>query len=265
MLNFKIVFEQPWLLLLLIPAIFFGLLPYFRSQKKYRRTRNRITSIVLHCTALVLSILVLSGITFQYDIPNTETEVILLVDKSDSNKKSDAAKDEFVADVLKSTQSSFKIGVVTFGYDQVYAAKLNTNAQTVYQEYLSAKEPDTSATDFEAALKYAESLITKPESGRIVILSDGVETDGNANSVIRSIASSGIKVDTVHFPDEVSNDIQILGVHYPETTIRHGETFEITVDIESTYDGEAVISMFDDATQIGASLKVHLTKGLQPP
>ncbi len=263
MLNFKIVFEQPWLLLLLIPAIFFGLLPYFRSQKKYRRTRNRITSIVLHCTALVLSILVLSGITFQYDIPNTETEVILLVDKSDSNKKSDDAKDEFVADVLKSTQSSFKIGVVTFGYDQVYAAKLNTNAQTVYQEYLSAKEPDTSATDFEAALKYAESLITKPESGRIVILSDGVETDGNANSVIRSIASSGIKVDTVHFPDEVSNDIQILGVHYPETTIRHGETFEITVDIESTYDGEAVISMFDDATQIGASLKVHLTKGLQ--
>lgn len=263
MLNFKIAFEQPWLLLLLIPAIFFGLLPYFLSPKKYRRTRNRITSIVLHCTALVLSILVLAGITFQYDIPNTETEVILLVDKSDSNSKSDALKDDFVADVLRNTQSSFKIGVVTFGYDQVYAAKINTDAQAVYQEYLTAEDPDTSGTDYEAALNYAKSLITKPESGRIVILSDGVETDGNANSVIRTIASSGIKVDTVHFPDEASNDIQILGVHYPDTTIRHGEPFEITIDIESTFEGETVISMFDDATQIGESLKVHLSKGVQ--
>ena len=139
MLNFKITFEQPWLLLLLIPAIFFGLLPYFLSQKKYRRTRNRITSIVLHCTALVLSILVLAGIKFQYDIPNTETEVILLVDKSDSNSKSNTLKDDFVADVLKNTKSSFKIGVVTFGYDQVYAAKINTDAQAVYQEYLASK------------------------------------------------------------------------------------------------------------------------------
>ena len=263
MLNFRIVFERPWLLLLLIPAIFFGVLPYFRSNKKYRRTRNRIASVVLHCTALVLGIFVLSGITLQYDLPNKENEVILLVDKSDSNEKSDDLKDAFVADVLKNTQSSFKIGVVTFGYDQVYAATLNTDANAVYQEYLRAPDPDTSGTDFEAALKYAASLFTRPESARIVILSDGVETDGNVNSVIRTIASSGTKVDTVHFPDEEPNDIQILAVHYPDTTIRHGEAFEITLDIESTFEGMATLSMFDDATQIGESLDVRLVRGTQ--
>ncbi|MBE6699996.1 MAG: VWA domain-containing protein, partial [Ruminococcaceae bacterium] len=263
MLNFKIAFEQPWLLLLLIPAVFFGVLPYFRSPKKYRRTRNRITSVILHCTALALAILVLSGITIQYDLPNKEHEVILLVDKSDSNEKSDNLKDAFVAEVLKNTQSSFKIGVVTFGYDQVYAAALNTDANAVYQEYLRSPSPDTSGTDFEAALKYAASLFTKPESARIVILSDGVETDGNANAVIRTLASTGIKLDTVHFPDEKSNDIQILAVHYPDTTIRHGETFEITLDIESTFEGMAKLSMFDDATQIGESLEVRLVRGTQ--
>ena len=263
MLNFRIAFEQPWLLLLLIPALFFGVLPYFRSPKKYRRTRNRIASVVLHCTALAIAILVLAGITIQYDLPNKEHEVILLVDKSDSNEKSDSLKDEFVAEVLRNTKSSFKVGVVTFGYDQVYAAALNTNANAVYQEYLRAPEPDTSATDFEAALKYAASLFTKPESARIVILSDGVETDGNANAVIRSLASTGIKLDTVHFPDEKSNDIQILAVHYPDTTIRHGETFEITLDVESTFEGIAKLSMFDDATQIGESIDVRLVRGTQ--
>lgn len=263
MLNFRIVFERPWILLLLIPAIFFGVLPYFRSAKKYRRTRNRITSVILHCTALVLGIFVLSGITIQYDLPNKENEVILLVDKSDSNEKSENLKDAFVADVLKSTQSSFKVGVVTFGYDQVYAAPLNTDANAVYQEYLRSPDPDTSGTDFEAALRYAASLITKPESARIVILSDGVETDGNANAVVRTIAATGIKLDTVHFPDEEANDIQILAVHYPDTTIRHGETFEITLDIESTFEGMATLSMFDDATQIGESLEVRLVRGTQ--
>ena len=263
MLNFRITFEQPWLLLLLIPALFFGVLPYFRSPKKYRRTRNRIASVVLHCTALSLAILVLAGITFQYDLPNKENEVILLVDKSDSNEKSDSLKDAFVEEVLKNTQSNFKIGVVTFGYDQVYAAALNTDANAVYQEYLRSSDPDTSGTDFEAAIKYAASLFTKPESARIVILSDGVETDGNANAVIRSLASTGIKLDTVHFPDEEVNDIQILAVHYPDTTIRHGEAFEITLDVKSTFEGVAKLSMFDDATQIGKTLEVNLAPGTQ--
>ena len=263
MLNFKIVFEEPKLLLLLIPALFFGVLPYFRSPKKYRRTRNRVTSVVLHCTALVLAILVLSGITFQYDVPNKDTEVILLVDKSDSNNKSESAKDEFVASVLKSTQSNFKVGVVTFGYDQVYAAPLNNDSSIVYQEYLRAPDPDTTGTDYEAALTYAAGLITKPESARIVILSDGIETDGNINAVIRSIAFKGIKVDTVHFPEEQVNDIQILAVHYPDTTIRHGEKFELTLDIESTYEGVATFYMYDDATQVGESLTTPIVKGTQ--
>ena len=263
MTNFRIVFDYPWLLLLLIPAVFFSLLPYFRSPKKYRRTRNRITSVVLHTTALVLSILVLCGISFQYDVPNKETEVILLVDKSDSNEKSDDLKDSFVADVLSTVRSSFKIGVVTFGYDQVYAAELTTDTRQAYQDYLRAPSPDGSATDFASALEYATSLITKPESARIVLLSDGVETDGNVKSVIRSIAAQGIKVDTVHFPDEQTDDVQIMAVNYPETTIRHGENFELTLDIESTYEGEAVLTMYDDATQIGESVNIRLAKGSQ--
>ena len=93
---------------------------------------------------------------------------------------------------------------------------------------------------------------------------DGIETDGNVKSVIRSIAGQkGIKVDTVHFPDEQTADVQILGVNYPETTIRHGESFELSLDILSTYEGEAVLSMYDDATQIGESVRIRLAKGAQ--
>ncbi|MBQ1942729.1 MAG: hypothetical protein II368_03670, partial [Clostridia bacterium] len=87
MTNFSVNFSNPWLLLLLIPAVGFTLLPYFRVKKKYRRTRNRIVSIVLHMLIMVLCITVFAGIRFTYDIPNRENEVLLLVDDSYSGER----------------------------------------------------------------------------------------------------------------------------------------------------------------------------------
>ena len=132
MTNFRINFERPWFLLLLIPALVLTLLPYFRLAKKYRRTRNRVVSIVLHTLIMALSISVLSGITFQYDLPNVENEVILLVDTSFSGSDEEAAKNEFIEEVVNSNDGSFKLGIVTFGYNQVYASELTENKKDVF-------------------------------------------------------------------------------------------------------------------------------------
>lgn len=263
MKNFSIEFENPWFLLLLIPAIALTLIPYFRSPKKYRKTRNRITSMVLHGIIMVLAISVLSGISFNYEIPNKETEVILLIDKSESGTKSDELKDTFVYDVLNLTGKTYKVGVVTFGYDQVYAAPLSDDALGVYNQYLAATLPDTSATNIASALTYAASLFTKPEAGRIVLITDGIETDGAANAVIKNVAAQGIKVDTVHFPNEQGDDVQIISSKLPDHTIKYGEAFMLTVDVQSSYEGDAVLTMYDDATQIGESKTVRLEKGIQ--
>ena len=56
--NFRINFTHPWLLLLLVAAVLLTMIPHLRIAKKYRRNRNRITSLVLHMIVLVLSILV---------------------------------------------------------------------------------------------------------------------------------------------------------------------------------------------------------------
>jgi len=256
MTNFRINFERPWFLLLLIPALILTLLPYFRLAKKYRRTRNRVVSIVLHMMIMVLSISVLAGITFQYDLPNVENEVILLVDTSFSGSEEEMAKNEFIEEVVNSNDGSFKLGIVTFGYNQVYAAELTQNKTDVFEKYLAAERPDDTATDIAAALNYASTLFKSPQTARIVVISDGMETDNAAVSVIKAIAAEGIKVDTVHFPNAAHEELQIVGIEIPEQQIRPGEPFatELLLHGNFTSEGQTVqLNLYDNDVLLGSA------------
>ena len=114
MTNFNINFSNPWLLLLLIPAVLLTLIPYLRMNKRYRRTRNRIASMTLHILIMVLSVTLLAGIRIDYDLPNEENEVILLVDASFSGENSQQEKNEFVEAVINNNRYGFKLGIVQF-------------------------------------------------------------------------------------------------------------------------------------------------------
>ncbi len=263
MTNFSINFTNAWYLLLLIPAAFFTLFPYFRLAKRYRRTRNRIGSMVLHMVVTLLCVSILSGIYFTYDKPNMENEVILLVDASFSGDKTKKDKEKFMESVIEEGNSQFRLGIVTFGFDQVYAAKLTHETDNLMQDYAKAKQPDTSATDIAAALTYTSTLFENPETARIILLSDGIETDGNAASVIKSVAAQGIKVDTVHFYEDYDPEVQIVGVETPDYNIKTHDKFNLTVTLQSSYaEQDATLTLYDGGVEAN-SVQVDLIAGTQ--
>lgn len=252
MTNLRLEFAYPWLLLLLIPAFVLGLLPYFKLAKRYRRTRNRVTSVILHCIVMTLAILILSGLTFHYDLPNKDNELLLVVDTSYSSEKEREDKDAFVEQVLSKCGESYKVGVVKFGYDQVYAAELSDSSLEVFEQYMQSADPDDSATDVESALRYADSLLTKPKTSKIVLISDGVETDGDVFDVINRIAARGVKVDTMYFPSKSGMDAQISSVVVPESA-EVGKEFNVAITIDSNVTGPdqtATLTIFDNDEKI---------------
>lgn len=263
MSDFKINFNNPWLLLLLIPAFGLTLFTYFRLSKKYRKTRNRIVSIVLHSVVMVLCIAVLAGINFTYDLPNDSNEILLLVDVSGSGEKTQEDKDAFVKSVVDKIGGDYKVGIVTFGFDQVYAAELTYDSDGVYGSYLAADMPDVSATDIAAALSYARTLFENPKTAKIVLISDGLETDENAVSVIKSLAAEGIKVDTAYFaPGLGESEVQVSGVELPDYNVAVGDSFEVSVLLNSSYAGEASVTLFDNGEK-GNTVSVQLVGGEQ--
>ncbi len=268
MRNFSIQFTYPWLLLLLIPAAALTVFLYLRLNKKFRKNRNRVVSVILHSLVMVLCILTISGITFHYDVGNAENELILLVDVSDTTEENKAEKESFVRAVLQeSGYESCRVAVVTFGFTQETAVPLTYDADEAYELYLDAELPDTSATDIAAALRYAQGLFEHPETGKIVLVSDGKQTDEEAISVIRSIAAQGVTVDTVYFPSDYSDEVvQIAGIGLPDYNVRTGENCPIDVIIESRENiAEAEIELFDNGSSVGesGSQTVELSPGTQ--
>ncbi len=268
MTNFQIQFTYPWLLLLLIPAVFFSLFPYFRKPKKYRRTRNRIISVVLHTMIMVLCIFALSGIHFNYKKINADNEIFLLVDVSYSGRETQKQKNEFVESVLDNGNSEYNIGIITFGYDQKYAAELSTNAKETYENYLNSLKnnmPDDSATDIAGAVSFARKCATHPETAKFVILSDGIETDGEALTAIKTAAAEGIRVDTVSFTDknrDEQQEIQIVGMVMPEDTITVNTDTKFGVTVQSSVVQDAKLTLFDNDEK-GKSIEISLKPGVE--
>ena len=263
MTNFSITFSKPWLLLLLVPAALLTLIPYFRLNKRYRCTRNRIVSMALHVIIMVLAVSLLAGLAIDYDLPNDKNEVILLVDASFSEEALTEEKNQFIKAVVDSNNSAFKLGIVTFGYDQVYAAELTKDMSTVYSSYLQAPLPDVTATDVESALNYAATLFEYPETARIVLISDVLETDGSVVKTIKSVAAKGIKVDTVYMSDDSRDDeVQLIGMERPEERIEVGSPFSVKLSLQSNYQGTATITPYDNDVA-GIPFELVLKEGVQ--
>lgn len=251
---------SPWLLLLLIPAIALALWPYFRMSKRFRRTRNRVCSLILHIIILVLCICLLSGLQFHYETSDSQNEIILLVDLSFSSEEDDTVKEqrnEFIRDVLEANHRQCRIGIVTFGYDQVNAAELSYDPVKVFEQYEKAPLPDTSATDIESALRFVwdpragekgAGLFRDADYGKIVLISDGLETDGDAMNVIRDISSKGVRVDTVCFSPRQKYDVEVTGIALPDRDIEVDEEFNVDVTLQTSVTGVANYTLVDEYT-----------------
>ena len=248
MTGLHVTFIYPWLLLLLLPAFALVLIPYFRVAKRYRRTRNRIVKIILSLTVMTFAVLALSGLRFEYFISNDSNEIILLVDVSDTEEQAAETRDEFVNNVIgQSKYGNFKVGVVTFGFDQKYAVPMTYDVDGVYEKYINADLPDQSATDIEAALVYAASLFEHPETGKIVLITDGKETDGKATSVVRSIKSSGIRVDVAEIPSSYEGQyVDIVGLEKPEYHVGVNEEVTFTATLISNVSGQVAVNLYDN-------------------
>jgi Mg-chelatase subunit ChlD len=249
--SISIQFANPWLLLLLIPVIIFPLVLFFRLKKRHRNNRYRITSLVLRILALVAGVLVLSGMDIESRTLTKRNDVIILVDTSDSTSSSLDRMNAQIESIIEESGGEYNIGIISFANGNIYNVQMTSNTSQVLNRYLNTNsKPDASGTNIGVALSYARSQLDNPNEGRIILLTDGLETDDSALNTVRDIADSGVRIDTIYFnPNSHFYEFQVNAVSVPER-VNVGEGVELSVDVQSTVAGTGILSVYDNSTLI---------------
>lgn len=274
MTNFSLTFlNSPWFLLLIPVAFLLTFIPYFRLAKRYRRTRNRIISIVMHLILSVLTISVLSGLQFHYETPNNNNELVVLIDGSYSTEKLAKSRDELVDELIKDSEKyNCKVGLVIFGFDQEIICKPTGDINKLREEYKkfsvdpASIEYDSDATDIAAAFRTAGDMLTNYGSSKVVLVSDGKETDENALSYIRNLTAKGVKIDVLKPTAEdeysTSTEMQVCDVTFPDSEIALGMETVINVKVKSTVETSATFLIYDNYSDTNKEPAVEEIKRL---
>ena len=247
-------FSDPIYLLLLLPALGWMLF-VARGMHGMARARRRV-AVALRVALVTLIVLALAGL--QTARMNRGITTIFVMDRSGSMSAAEiGAAEAFVKKSLEALGTDDKAGLVTFGKNPV--VDVNTGSlRSLGRIYAN---PDPSATDLAAAIRLASATFSDGTARRLVVLSDGNETVGDAAQAAQAAAMDGIQIDVVK-PDAAARggaEVVLSDVETPEQVTK-GEPFQIRVLADATAATTGVIRVDRDGVPV-ARMPVNLSKG----
>lgn len=228
-------FTTPLALLLglaLLPVIYLGW-----PRLKYRRGRD-IASLILRVVIVTLVTLALAGA--QVVRATDKLAVVFLVDVSDSvGQPAREEQTAYIREALSGMQPQDEAAIITFGGDA-----LVERAMSGVREVAALRStPFTGNTDLQEAIELALALFPPDAARRIVILSDGLQTVGDAQSAAQRAAATGVEISYVQFARAPAPEVQLTDVRAP-ATVDAGQDFDLSVTIQAEEATPATLTVF---------------------
>ena len=253
-MSFPIGFSDPAWLWILVPALAIVLVGWAGASRTLPRGR-RIASLLLRALLVVCLVLSLAGVRLA--LPADRLSVVFLLDASASML--DASREELTEWArlqVRAKPDEDSAGVVVFGAN----ALVDRLPSTLDQLADPASEPVAGATDVAAAVRLAAAVFPAGTQQRLVLLSDGNDTSGDAEEAITAAAARGIRLDVVVPADESAAEVLVDAVDAPPGA-RVGESIDLTVRLRSTITTGATLRLLADGLAIGSE-RLALEPGL---
>ncbi|MCP5097500.1 MAG: VWA domain-containing protein [Chloroflexi bacterium] len=236
-------FTTPFALLLLL------LLPYFvwlgRPRKTAVRRWREWVSLGLRLTILILLVLSLAGT--QIVRAADELAVVFLVDASDSIGIEQATQAEtFVRDAIATMTPADEAAVILFGANALVERPMSGLAELAPVSSV----PQQLHTDLAEAIRLGLALFPAGSARRLVILSDGAATVGDAQKAAQLAAASGVEISYVPLSRSGSGSEALLTAVDAPTRVIQGDAFRIDVTAESNADMPATLRVLAGGTVV---------------
>ncbi len=222
-----VTLTSPWFLLLLL---FLPLLFWLGWPSRGPSRRREIVSLVLRLLIALLLIASLAGLEIRR--ASDDLAVVYLVDYSDSMPiQARRLELAYVREALARMGPNDKSAVILFGAEALVERPLSTNKEL---EAFTSKVT-TIQTDLAGAIRLGLALLPADAARRMVILSDGIETSGDAFEAARLAAASGAQIMVVPFSvnTAAAAEAMVTSVSAP-AHLREGEQFGLEVTINSS-------------------------------
>jgi uncharacterized membrane protein/Mg-chelatase subunit ChlD len=165
--------------------------------------------------------------------------VVYALDVSDSmgDKVSDQALSWIMQTVQKKPEKD-EAGLVVFGRDA--AVELPPRQTFPFETINSRVAKD--GTDIAKGLSLAAAMLPEGNQGRVVLLSDGNETDGAVGTQLDELKSRGIPVDVLPIGFDFTKEVWLERLDLPRV-VKQGETYEANVLLNSLSAGSGTLRL----------------------
>lgn len=253
--------ENPWLFFIALGLIIVVLVGFFLLPVEKRKKPKNIISVVLHVVISITLATAFSNISFLNTSKNVE--VVVLADCSASESQSVSTMTTLINDVYSQAKNS-KIGVVAYGRNQKIVNPIGSSFDSKKLENMFDDEKngdfDYTASDMASALNYANTLFSNDCIKRIILISDGIETDNSAIEVIDSLVSSQVSIDTIKLNENFKDEFGITGIDYVVSSFV-GRQQEVKISLRSIRSEKVRMKVTSEGKKLDER-DIELTSGL---
>ena len=221
-------FEAPLLLAVGLVLAALVMIRLRRLPREYARGRRRAIQISMALVALLFA-LALGGLEIGHRVDRLAVVFALDESRSAHVADGDLTRSEQLRAAIDEMRGEDAAGLVVFG----------ANAATESLPSLRPAVADThtevarEATDIGAGIRRALADLPYGYAGRVVLISDGLETRGDAIAAALAAKSRGVSVDVLPIEREAQPEIAVSQIRVPATA-RPGEPISVRVNTRAT-------------------------------
>ncbi|NNJ25618.1 glutamine amidotransferase [Alienimonas chondri] len=185
------------------------------------------------------------------------TSVVFALDVSDSVGRSvESQALELFAGASAEKPTNDEAGLVVFGRNA--AVELPPKKSVAFEGVINS-QVDRDATNLEQTLSLSAAMIPEENAGRVVLISDGTETEGRLAGELDSLRGRGIKVDVLPVDYGGREEVWLERLDLPRF-VREGESYEASVVLEALGAGSGKLTLTENGEEI-ASEQVEYREG----
>ena len=233
-----LTFEQPLLLLLLVPVCILVYMAWLNRSLPFPRGQRRL---ILVCRLALFTLIICALAGASWSQPVSRQSVVFVGDISASTLPQRAFIESWINAALKHKGPDDQVGIVAVGRNAL--VEQSVQKQIDFNQFQST--PDTNFTDLAAGLRLAAAILPGDSQRRIVLLSDGRQNLGDALQEAQLLQQEGIRLDIVSLPDYHGAEARIDGLDAP-TELRTNERFLLHTRLFSNVAQPATLRLYLD-------------------